>query len=73
VPHRFFETQLNAVRSDDATRFLATVLKRVQTEVSQSRGLGVSVYSENATLFTQLVDLDFSQLSFPGLGYGKIT
>jgi hypothetical protein len=27
--------------------------------------------TENTTLFTQLVDLDFSQLSFPGLGYGN--
>lgn len=41
------------------------MLKRVHSEVSQSRSFGMSVDSEDATLFAELGDLDFSQLSFP--------
>ena len=70
VTHGSFESQLGAIGSDNATRFLPTMLERVQTEVSQSSGFWMSVDSENATLFTQLVDLDFCQLSFPDMDYG---
>ena len=41
------------------------MLQRVQTQVSQARGVGMAVNSEDATLFTQLADLDFGQLSCP--------
>ena len=61
VTHRAFEPELGAVRSDDATRFLTAMLQRVQTKVGQSRRFGMSVDAEDPTLFTQLVDLDFSQ------------
>jgi len=71
VTHRFFEAELRTVGGDDATRLLPAMLQRVQTEVSQSRGFRMSEDTENTTLFTQLVDLDFSQLSFPGLGCGN--
>jgi len=60
VPHRAFETQLGAIGSDNATRLLASMLKRVQTEVSQTGGFEMSINSENTTLFTQLVVIDFS-------------
>jgi hypothetical protein len=66
VTHRAFETQFGAVGSDDATRFLTAMLKRVEAEISQSRSVGVTEDSKHATLFTQLCDLDFSQLSCPG-------
>jgi hypothetical protein len=67
VTHRFFESQFRTSRCDDATRFLSAVLKRVQPEISQSRSIGMSVNSEDATLFAEFVDLDFSQLSCPDL------
>src|ERR1041385_5803497 len=60
VTHRAFETQFGAVGSDDAARFLPSMLKRVQTEVSQSRGFRMSIDSENTTLFMQFVVLVFS-------------
>ena len=77
----FSTSQFRTVGSDDAARFLSPVLKRVQTKVSQSSGVGMSEDSEDATLFTELVDLDFSQLSFPNsclfgkpcLSYPKLT
>ncbi len=64
VTHLAFHPQLDPIGSDDATRFLAAMLQRVQAEVSQARGFGMSVDSENTTLFTQLVDLDFHALTF---------
>ena len=64
VTHLAFHSELHAVGSNDATRFLAAMLQRVQAEVSQSRGVRMSVDSENTTLFTQLVDLDFHALTF---------
>jgi hypothetical protein len=67
VTHRALESQINAIRSNDAARLLAAMLKRVQTEVSQSCSIRVAVNSKHATLFTQLCDLDFSQLFRPGL------
>src|SRR3954454_3219874 len=67
VTHRAFEAQLSTVRRDDAARFLAAMLKRVQAEISQSCSIRVAVDSKHATLFTQLSNLDFSQLSCPGL------
>jgi hypothetical protein len=67
VTHRTFETQLRAVGSDDAARLLAAMLKRVEAEISESRSVGVTEDAKHATLFTQLCDLDFSQLSCPGL------
>jgi hypothetical protein len=70
VTHRAFEAQLGAVGRDDAARFLAAMLKRVKAEVSQSCSIRVAVDSKHATLFTQLSDLDFSQLSCPGCGLG---
>ena len=71
VAHRAFHTKLGAVRSDDPARLLAAMLQCVQTQISQTRGIGMTVDSENTTLFTQLTDLDFSQLSCPGFaGYG---
>src|SRR4051794_40528364 len=67
VTHRALEAQLRAIRCDDATRFLAAMLKRVEAEISQSCSFRVSVDSKHSTLFTQLCDLDFSQLIYPGL------
>src|SRR6185369_17409419 len=67
VTHRALEPQLRAIRRDDAARFLPAMLKRVEAEISQSCSIGVAVDSKHATLFTQLSDLDFSQLSCPGL------
>ena len=73
MAHGFFESQFRTVGRDNATRFLSSVLERVQTEVSQSRGVGMSVNSEDATLFTELVDLDFSQLSCPDFAIWRFT
>jgi mono/diheme cytochrome c family protein len=73
MTHGFFESQLRSVGSDNATRFLSPVLERVQTEVRQSRGVGMSINSEDATLFTELVDLDFSQLSRPDFAIWRFT
>jgi hypothetical protein len=58
VTHRTFESQLGAVGSNDATRLLPAVLKRVQAKVGQSGCIGMSEDSENTTLFTEFVDLD---------------
>ena len=52
VTHGALEPELGAVRSDNATRFLTAMLKRVQTEVGQSRCFGMSIDSEDTTLFT---------------------
>src|ERR1051326_730122 len=73
VTHGALESQLVTIRSDDAARLLAAMLKRVQAKIGQSCRFGMSVNSEDATLFTQLADLDFGQLSCPGFagsGYG---
>src|ERR1044072_4446433 len=70
VTHRAFEAQLRTIGNDDAARFLAAMLKRVEAEVSQSGSVRVTEDSKHATLFTQLCDLDFSQLSCPGLRFG---
>jgi hypothetical protein len=67
VTHRALEAQLGAVRRDDAARFLSAMLQRVQAEIRQSGSVRVAVNSKHSTLFTQLSDLDFSQLSCPGL------
>jgi hypothetical protein len=67
MTHGALEAQLGAIRSDDAARFLAAMLKRVEAEISQSRSIRVAVDTKHATLFTQLSDLDFSQLICPGL------
>jgi hypothetical protein len=41
------------------------MLQRVQTKIGQSGSFRVAVNAEDATLFTQLVDLDFGQGSCP--------
>src|SRR6185436_3053899 len=71
VTHRAFNAKFSTIGSNDSARLLAAMLKRVQTQISQTRRFGMSVDAENTTLFTQLIDLDFSQLSCPGFaGYG---
>jgi hypothetical protein len=71
VSHRAFNAKFSTVGSDDPARLLAAMLKRVQTQISQTRRFGMSIDSENTTFFTQLSDLDFSQLNCPGFaGYG---
>src|SRR6185503_1691348 len=67
VTHCAFESQLSAIRSNDAARLLAAMLKRIQAEISQSCSVRMAINSEHATLFPQLCDLDFCQLSCPGL------
>jgi hypothetical protein len=67
VTHRAFESQFSTIRSNDTARLLAAMLKRVEAEISQSCSVRMAVDSEHATLFTQLCDLDFCQLSCPGL------
>src|SRR5689334_25046035 len=47
-PHLTARVQAPAIRADDARRFLAAVLERVQPEVRDVRGLGVSVDAEDA-------------------------
>ena len=65
VSHLACLPEFDAVGSDNAARLLPTVLQCVQTQVSQARGIRVTVNPEDATLFTQLADLDFRQLSCP--------
>jgi len=72
VSHLAFLPEFSAVRRDDAARLLPAVLQRIQTQVSQARGLGVTVNSEDATLFSQLADLDFRQLSCPKLSCATV-
>jgi hypothetical protein len=65
VSHFALLPEFGAVRRDDAARLLSAMLQRIQTQVSQARGVRVAVNPEDATLFTQLADLDFRQLICP--------
>jgi hypothetical protein len=58
VTHFALESQFSTVGSDNATRFLPAMLKRVQAKVRHSRRFRMSVDSEDATLFTQFRDFD---------------
>src|SRR6185437_13898848 len=58
VAHRAFEDQLRAVSRNDAARFLAAMLQRVQSEIGQPRGIGVAIDAKDAALFAQLVVQD---------------
>ncbi len=51
VSHFALESQFSTVGSDDAARFLPTMLKRVQAQIGQSRRFRMSVDSEDTTLF----------------------
>jgi len=54
-----------AIGRYNAARLLTSMLKRVETQVSQPRGLRMAVDSKHATLFVQFVEYDVSQISFP--------
>src|SRR5687768_9088428 len=69
VSHFALLPEFDAVGCDDATRLLPAVLQRIQTQVSQARGVRMTVNPEDATLFSQLADLDFCQLSCPTLRF----
>lgn len=65
VSHGPLLPQFDTVGSDNAARLLPAVLQRIQTQVSQARSVGMTINPEDATLFSQLADLDFCQLSCP--------
>jgi hypothetical protein len=65
VSHLAFLAEFDAVGRNNATRLLAAMLQRIQTQVSQPRSIRMTVNSEDATLFSQLADLDFRQLNCP--------
>jgi len=48
-----------AVRRNDPGGFLTAMLQRVKSQVSQICGLRVAVYTEDATLFMEAVELCF--------------
>ena len=47
--------EVDAVKGDDARRFLAAMLERVQAEHGERRRIGMTEDAENAALFAQLV------------------
>src|SRR5687767_15685379 len=49
VSHFALLPELHAVRRNNATRLLPAVLKRIQTQVSQARGVWMTVNPEDAT------------------------
>ena len=55
VAHRSFQAQLFTVRSNYAARLLATMLQRVEAEISQPCRVRMSIDAEHATLFMQFV------------------
>ena len=55
MAHRALRNQSRAVRGNDAARLLAAVLQRVQSEVCQTCGIGVTKDAEYAAFFAQLV------------------
>jgi len=69
VPHLPLLTEFDTVGSDNATRLLPAMLQRIQTQVGQARGVGMTKNPEDATLFSQLADLDFRQLNCPTLRF----
>src|SRR5688500_8289301 len=69
VSHFALLPEFDAVGCDDATRLLPAVLQRIQTQVSQARGVRMTVNPQDATLFSQLAGLDSWQLSCPTLRF----
>jgi hypothetical protein len=55
MAHRALENQLGAVGRNDAARFLAAVLKRIHSQVGQTRRIRMAIDTEHATLFAQFV------------------
>src|SRR5262249_45463489 len=55
VTHAPFRVQLAFIRSDNPTRFLATMLERVETEISQPRRFRMAKDTKDAAFFMQLV------------------
>ena len=55
VTHFPLGNQLFTVRDNDAAGLLATMLKRVQSEIRQPRGFRVCIYSEDTAFFAKLV------------------
>jgi len=55
MAHSALRNQSRAVRRDDAARFLAAMLQRVQSEVRQTCRIRVTKDAEYAAFFAQLV------------------
>ena len=56
VPHPPVADERLAVGGHDAGRLLATVLERIERQVRQRRGLGVTVDAHDPALFVELVE-----------------
>src|SRR5438876_724474 len=54
-PHGAVHVQLFAVAGDDAGGFLAAMLQRVKTEISEVRGFGVTEDAEDTTLVVKMI------------------
>ena len=63
MAHRAVQTQLLIIRGDNPARFLSAMLQRVKTQISQPRCFGVSIDSEDTTLFVKFV---VEQIDHPG-------
>ena len=55
LPHAAMGVELLAVIGDDAGRFLAAMLQRVQAERRQRRAVGMAVDAEDAAFFVQMI------------------
>src|SRR6266576_2446693 len=53
--HRAVQMQVRAVAGDDASGFLAAMLKRVKTEIDEVRGFGVAEDAEYTTLVVKMI------------------
>jgi hypothetical protein len=62
VTHCAFLAQLSAVRRNNATRFLTSMLQCVQAQVRQTSGIGMAIDPEDPTLVPKFV-LSYIQLT----------
>src|SRR5882757_6729970 len=53
--HRAMQMQLRAIAGDDSSRFLATMLQRVQAKIGQLRRLFMSEHAEHTTFVMKMV------------------
>src|SRR5207244_1486786 len=65
VAHCPFETQLSAVRGNDAARFLTAMLQGVETKIRETRAIRMIVDPKHTTLFVKLVESCFAQSYTP--------